>query len=763
MMADFRARFKPLFRRSSTATTTTTTTTTTSSNSSANSSPLALGQRRGHSKSSLLLSKQRKSSLPNPVHEEEPPLPLPLPLPHPPGPIPSLDVQSVHNDPPQTPDTSFDTPRLTPVEKINPTLTIEEPTPDLTPAVPENPPVPESNTAPASTLTPAITLRPLPLPRRQSLTNNSQTRFLETLLESEKPDPDAAAAGYFDTGPLTVSAKMLHRKIWVKRPDQSATMVTISEDDLVDDAREVILKKYANSLGRYLDAPDVTLRIQPRDSPHRHAKGAGARTLGPEEQLSRTLDAYYPGGQHVQEALIIDIPRRTPRHSPNVSTQYYAHDDLRPSESGKDYFPTVPVQGQPSPRLPLTIPMSGGPGASHPALPRSMGIVGNGQAPPLPSPSQVGMRHPHGGLRSSRPGYPRRDTASPKVLGLTKTNTHDSLKSQSSTVPAPPPLPSPQIPSEGQPTLDHTATPPRVASPRPGKPRKPKKAVNTNPKLPTGLLDGAVPPINVLIVEDNIINLKLLEAFMKRLKVRWHTAMNGKEAVTKWRQGGFHLVLMDIQLPVMNGLDATKEIRRLERVNKIGVFSNSAASTPTFANSIEGTATGADIKDGLAPDGEDCLMNTGLFKSPVIIVALTASSLQSDRHEALAAGCNDFLTKPVNFVWLERKVMEWGCMQALIDFDGWRKWKDFSQAPQTNVASGKQPSPSGKTALSPTSAKDSAGGANGTPIKGGKKSLMLNTGLGGKKDKRLSPAGETVSSGSGSEGSGNGSTITAGT
>jgi osomolarity two-component system response regulator SSK1 len=40
------------------------------------------------------------------------------------------------------------------------------------------------------------------------------------------------------------------------------------------------------------------------------------------------------------------------------------------------------------------------------------------------------------------------------------------------------------------------------------------------------------------------------------------------------------------------------------------------------------------------------------------------------------------LSKPVNFVWLERKVMEWGCMQALIDFDGWRKWKDFSQSIQ---------------------------------------------------------------------------------
>jgi len=127
------------------------------------------------------------------------------------------------------------------------------------------------------------------------------------------------------------------------------------------------------------------------------------------------------------------------------------------------------------------------------------------------------------------------------------------------------------------------------------------------------------------------------------------------------------LVLMDIQLPIMSGLEATKEIRRLERLNSIGVFSSSASSSAPSE------------KDDAEPEGEDKLPSTVLFKSPVIIVALTASSLQSDRHEALAAGCNDFLTKPVNFVWLERKVMEWGCMQALIDFDGWRKWKDFSQ------------------------------------------------------------------------------------
>jgi osomolarity two-component system response regulator SSK1 len=190
----------------------------------------------------------------------------------------------------------------------------------------------------------------------------------------------------------------------------------------------------------------------------------------------------------------------------------------------------------------------------------------------------------------------------------------------------------------------------------------------------SSVLDGSVPPINVLIVEDNIINLRILEGLMKRLKVRWQTAMNGQIAVDKWRTGGYHLVLMDIQMPVMNGLQATKEIRRLERVNGIGVFS----STPGSATENGPQTNGDDGKKAHDPEDDKLPKSQGLFKSPIIIVALTASSLQSDRHEALAAGCNDFLTKPVNFVWLERKVKEWGCMQALIDFDGWRKWKDYA-------------------------------------------------------------------------------------
>ncbi|KAI0572279.1 two-component response regulator SSK1p [Pyrenophora tritici-repentis] len=512
---------------------------------------------------------------------------------------------------------------------------------------------------------------------------------LQKLAEAGAPEAaeNTATNGHTPTStadePLP-SAQMLHRKIWVKRPNASATLVQIREDDLVDDVREMILRKYANSLGRSFDSPDVTLRIVPRD-----AQRGGERTLGPEEDMCRTLDLYFPGGQTVTEALIIDVPqRRTPKPSPRVPMYYAHHEDGLHQQT--EYFPPMPVIA-PSPatlgssqqhdaRMPL-------PHASH-----SIAVLNTGQLPALPSPG--GTRR--GPLHAHRPKYPRTHTASPTTLGggIPSSATsarppnrprHDSTASDAKNSAASNnPIPTPPATADlitHQPAL-HESTPPtpRISSPQPKKKRK--KAPLDAPSLPAGLLDGSVPPINVLIVEDNIINLRVLGAFMQRLKVRWQRAMNGKEAVTKWKAGGFHLVLMDIQLPVMNGLEATKEIRRLERVNSIGVFSSGSSEAPN--NRLGQDAKG---KDELVAD--DRLGDKGMFKSPVIIVALTASSLQSDRHEALAAGCNDFLTKPVNFVWLERKVKEWGCMQALIDFDGWRKWKDFADKSENNDTTSK--------------------------------------------------------------------------
>lgn len=609
--------------------------------------------------------------------------------------------------------------------------------------------------------------------RKQSITDGAHAHLVKTLVDvpAERASdrhhrvsttlPPSAALDYFTPG-LPDMGSVLHRKVWVRRPGASATLVQIREDDLVDDVREMILKKYANSLGRSIDAPDITLRIVTRVEQGHQAQRT-ERNLGPEEDMCRTIDSYYPGGQTVDEALVIDVPvahkRCTPRPSPKVFhySGYHAMDDYRPLENGTDYFPPMPAV------IPASMPQTAGSHDSrgsqhHPSIAasnlehhqRSISVLNTGQIAPLPSPG--GRRHRSD--REHRPKYVRQHTSSPTIMSHPSQPQHipsnagavainlplpatslaplghrasgrprmDSTASEApSGVPAPPPLPTPPAPEAAPTRKDGSGstppTPNQVVAPSHGGYRgpRPKKVRKPNPEIsssrgqhqrkgsqatasPTNglieninLLDRSVPPINVLIVEDNIINLRVLEGLMKRLKVRWQTAMNGQIAVDSWKKGGYHLVLMDIQMPVMNGLQATKEIRRLERVNGIGAFSDpaSATSSPRSEKKIGGSiggnvangegdamekaATGQDKRDAdRLPSGE------GLFKSPVIIVALTASNLQSDRHAALAAGCNDFLTKPVNFVWLERKVKEWGCMQALIDFDGWRKWKDYA-------------------------------------------------------------------------------------
>ncbi|TPX09760.1 uncharacterized protein E0L32_009099 [Thyridium curvatum] len=618
--------------------------------------------------------------------------------------------------------------------------------------------------SPVSTTTAAAgtaPVRPDAVPRRQSLIPARQTTLIRTLLSQAQADVDGSAlehspitpGGASSVGGLGgavyqqhLAAAMMTRKVWVRRPGASATLVTVGEDDVIDDVRDLILRKYGNSLGRQFDSPDLSLRIVPREQ-------RAERTLGPEEPVGRTLDAYFPGGQSVDEALIIDVPlvrtRITPRASPragpphaphlgSAAAAYYVGEDLRPSEAGTDYFgPSAVAAAVSAHHLPVTVtaPSTGGSGGGS-GHPHTISVLSTGQIPQIPSPGSARARTYR--ERPERPRLGRQHTSSPTIINVVNgphhgvvgvvpasaaaAGGHGHQDQQSNAAPAAPPLPTPPAPEAT--SIQRTATPPpsqqqaaqavnptpsnpqRVGSPRPTpqrtkKSKKSLEAQQQSSSLGGGggggaggvmTLGGSVPPINVLIVEDNIINLKLLEAFVKRLKVRWQTAMNGRDAVTKWRTGGFHLVLMDIQLPVMSGLDATREIRRLERVNGIGVFSSlpsSASSTPDgkdeHGKGKDGAAAAAGKKagggGGAGGDGrDDRLPNTDMFKSPVIIVALTASSLQSDRHEALAAGCNDFLTKPVNFVWLERKVMEWGCMQALIDFDGWRKWKDFQKA-----------------------------------------------------------------------------------
>ena len=101
----------------------------------------------------------------------------------------------------------------------------------------------------------------------------------------------------------------------------------------------------------------------------------------------------------------------------------------------------------------------------------------------------------------------------------------------------------------------------------------------------------------ILVAEDNESNFILMTYILKR-SYQYLRAKNGQEAVDLVEKGGIDLVLMDIKMPVKDGLEATKE-----------------------------------IKDA---------------HPEIPIIALTANAFDSDRQLAFEAGCNDFLSKPVS-------------------------------------------------------------------------------------------------------------------
>ena len=380
----------PLFQRTSSAR---------STGSSTTASSLDGGRNR--SRASLLSLRKRKKSS-GPVYEDG--------VDGPPSPSVSVTRPTSENllvDLPYLSAPGTEEIRFPPEQKVNPLVTLEEPTPD-TSNRPDRSTEPtnqiKSNTAPSIPLKeelPDVQQSELGQ-HRQVLGQGGEIRAVTTLVEPTRPHARSAQSDYFGE----MSANMLRRKIWVKRPNASATLVLINEDDLVDDVRDMILKKYANSLGRNFDAPDVTLRIIPRD--HSHRQPHGERILGPEESIARALDLYYQGGQTVNDALIIDVPqRRTPRQSPKVLMPYYHAEDIRPGENGTDYFPQMPLGGAPSPHLPSNISVvSGQPGTQRPSA-HSISVLNTGQVPALPSPGGLSSRHSH------RPRMGRTHTSSP--------------------------------------------------------------------------------------------------------------------------------------------------------------------------------------------------------------------------------------------------------------------------------------------------------------------------------------------------------------
>ncbi|KAJ4472035.1 hypothetical protein J3R30DRAFT_3340563 [Lentinula aciculospora] len=208
------------------------------------------------------------------------------------------------------------------------------------------------------------------------------------------------------------------------------------------------------------------------------------------------------------------------------------------------------------------------------------------------------------------------------------------------------------LPAPSSPLVDSTAS--LLRNPRRSKlDGKSLSPIVTGKKGKSPADGNIVPPISVLIVDDNPINRTILSTFMKKNRIKYDVASNGKEAVEKWKTGAFHLILMDIQMPVMDGIDATRTIRNIERVNSGYIQPSPSIEFEDLFSSSKSDDT--DSKTSAASP----------YRSSVIIVALTASSLQSDRIAALTAGCNDFLTKPVSLQWLNNKLIEWGSIKAL--------------------------------------------------------------------------------------------------
>ena len=117
-------------------------------------------------------------------------------------------------------------------------------------------------------------------------------------------------------------------------------------------------------------------------------------------------------------------------------------------------------------------------------------------------------------------------------------------------------------------------------------------------------------PLNILVAEDNLVNQKLIGHILTRLGYKITMVENGRETVEAMHQTCYDIILMDVQMPEMDGLEATRRIRKLLPVQPV-------------------------------------------------IIALTANAMQGDQEECLQAGMNDYLSKPVKLEEITAMLDKW--------------------------------------------------------------------------------------------------------
>jgi two-component system sensor histidine kinase/response regulator len=125
--------------------------------------------------------------------------------------------------------------------------------------------------------------------------------------------------------------------------------------------------------------------------------------------------------------------------------------------------------------------------------------------------------------------------------------------------------------------------------------------------------------VRILLTEDNVINQKVVVGQLRKLGYTADSVTNGLEVLEALRRISYDIILMDCQMPEMDGYEATRAIRKLEQSS-----------------------------------GQRCP-----WKSPVYIIAITANAMQGDAEKCLAVGMNDYLSKPVQSSKLQAALNRW--------------------------------------------------------------------------------------------------------
>ena len=124
----------------------------------------------------------------------------------------------------------------------------------------------------------------------------------------------------------------------------------------------------------------------------------------------------------------------------------------------------------------------------------------------------------------------------------------------------------------------------------------------------------------ILLAEDNITNQQVALGILKKLGLRADAVANGAEALKALETLPYDLVLMDVQMPVMDGFEATKRIRNYE----LGITNKAQTDDSSSLFAIRNSS---------------CV---------IPVIAMTAHAMQGDRERCIEAGMNDYVTKPIS-------------------------------------------------------------------------------------------------------------------